>query len=83
MAIDIKRNCASSIRDFPGDKLQYNDFTIAIREEEYSELNLFVIPQYLDKEAIPTSAFFADLLAEIIEAGIYHISQQGRKEAEE
>ena len=78
--IDIKRSCNSNIRDFAGEKIIYNSFTVTISYEDYEELWEHVIPKFIDED-VPSTEDLRRILEEVIEAGIYSIGADPGKRA--
>ena len=77
--IDIKRSCNSNIRDFGGEKIIFNSFTVTISDEEYETFWHDVVYKFTDD--VPTTEDLRRILEEVIEAGIYHIAANPGKRA--
>lgn len=68
--IEIKRKCSSNVRNYDGsDKIQFNDFTISIKDDEYKAF-IDVIKDDIRGEITPQT--FIETLSDIIEYGIWY-----------
>ena len=68
--IEIKRNCSSNVRDYDGsDKIQFNDFTISIKDDEYKAF-MDVIKDSVRGPISPQT--FIETLSDMIEYGIWY-----------
>ena len=68
--IEIKRKCSSNVRNYDGsDKIQFNDFTISIKDDEYKAF-MDVIKDNVRGEITPQT--FIETLGDIIEYGIWY-----------
>ena len=70
--IDIKRSRNSNIRDFGGEKLIFNSFTVTISGAECETFWHDVVYKFTDD--VPTTEDLRRILEEVIETGIYHIA---------
>ena len=69
--IEVKRRCSSNVRDYDGQcKVQFNDFSISITEDEYEAFSK-VLNYFAENGQVPSQTYI-DVLQEIIEAGIYY-----------
>ena len=73
--ITVKRSVQSSIRDFPGEKMVFSDFTILIGTEQYEQW-VKLWPIYGVGQENTASEDWRRLLEEVIDAGIEHLVEE-------
>ena len=80
--ITLKRSCSSSIREFPNDKYVFADFTIIIDKHHYDHFKDIAEFNNPEPDKMPSSEFIKRTLEDIIDSGIYHMSENVYDEIE-